>query len=197
MFVAILTATIAIAHFSGSGFPAAEQVVEEPTTAYVVEMPKTEQTTEAEEKWDEPYEYHFRPYIINGAMMPVEWQEYLYGQLEQRGIAYMFGYCYAQIYGESRFDPYAENPNGLDKGLCQFRAPYWDGWAAQAGIAGASIWDPYAQLKVFAMITHANLIASGWDLGLTLSRYYLGTDGYAAEYVDYIMGLFWLMEVQW
>lgn len=197
--IRILLMTIAFAHLPGGGFPPPE-IPEEPT-AYVVEMPKEEPTeapTEQEAELEEPEtKFYPRLYRVNGVVMPEAWQHFLYDQLEARGIAWFFAWAQAQIYGESRFNAYAANPNGLDKGLCQFREPYWAGWAAAAGVPGASIWDPYAQIVVYAWMMSGYLAGAGCNVGGALSAYFLGTAGWSDFYVDYISGLYYTIEVVW
>ncbi len=53
---------------------------------------------------------------------------------------------------ESGGDPYAKNPTSSASGLFQHLARYWDERSAKAGWAGASIWDPEANIAVAAWL---------------------------------------------
>ena len=53
---------------------------------------------------------------------------------------------------ESGGDPYAKNPRSSASGLFQHLARYWDARSAKAGWAGASIWDPEANIAVAAWL---------------------------------------------
>jgi hypothetical protein len=52
------------------------------------------------------------------------------------------------MYCESGGRPSAYNKSSGASGLFQQMPQYWDGRAIAAGVAGASIWDPYAQIIV-------------------------------------------------
>lgn len=184
MIIAILTCTLAFANIGGHGFEA-QLPPEEPTEIMV------EETTVVDTVPVETVEYIPLPtYSVNGACLDYGLQMFLRDQLAARGCGWFFVTALCQIYGESRYNVWAENSNGLDKGLCQCRETYWNTWAAQIGWPGASIWDPYAQIAVYAMLMSGYLYASNYDTNMALSMYYLGTDGYAAEYVAYITGFF-------
>jgi soluble lytic murein transglycosylase-like protein len=51
---------------------------------------------------------------------------------------------------ESDGNPYAKNPNSSASGLFQQLARYWDDRARDAGWAGASVFDPEANIAVSA-----------------------------------------------
>lgn len=53
---------------------------------------------------------------------------------------------------ESGGNPLAKNPNSSASGLFQHLARYWDARSAKAGWAGASIWDPEANIAVAAWL---------------------------------------------
>ena len=128
----------------------------------------------------------FKAYTIHGVTPSEELQRYLYGKLEDRGIAWYMPYAVAQIWQESRWNP--KSTNGRDHGLTQQKGIYWDGRAKAYGISGADIWDAYAQIHVYSWMMAGYLAASGGDVGRALSMYYLGADGWAQNYVDAVMG---------
>ena len=134
------------------------------------------------EKWKD-----FTAYTVHQRTMPIEWQKYLYEQLYQYGTTWYFPYALCQIFQESRFNATAENPNGLDKGLCQFRITYWNEFASRSGNPGTDIWDPYAQLRVYAWLMSQNLKQTNNDVGYALSLYYLGVNSYAPDYVNDVL----------
>lgn len=127
----------------------------------------------------------FRHYRVNGVLPPYEWQWYLYGKLADRGLEWWYPYAVCQIYQESNWGQYSTN--GQDHGLTQQKGIYWDGRASAAGIPGADIWDPYAQMHVYVWMMAQYLAAAGGDTGRALSMYYLGYDGWAGEYVGHVM----------
>lgn len=135
----------------------------------------------------------FRQYSVAGYTPPYEWQWYLYGKLEQFGIAWFYPYAICQIWQESRWNP--QSTNGVDHGLCQFKGIYWDGRAANAGIPGADIWDPYAQLYVYSWMMSGYLAAAGGNVGRALSMYYLGANEWSDEYVNHVMAWIDYLEV--
>jgi len=63
------------------------------------------------------------------------------------------------IWCESRYDPLADNPRSSASGLFQHLATYWDDRSAKAGWAGASIWDPEANIAVAAWLVY---FGGGW-----------------------------------
>lgn len=82
---------------------------------------------------------------------------------------------------------YAQNPNGLDKGLLQYRLPYWPQFAAEAGRPGADIFDPFAQIDVF-VYQMARRISAGHDLNMVVSMHNMSDYGpYNPVYVGQVM----------
>ena len=132
-----------------------------------------------------PAQEGFQAYSIYGRVPPIEWQRYLYNELASRGYAWYMPYAVCQIWQESCWNQWSDN--GRDFGLCQQKGIYWADRAAFYGIAGADIWDPYAQLHVFACMMSAYLAYYGGDVGMALSAYYLGAWEYSATYVDAVM----------
>ena len=127
----------------------------------------------------------FVAYSIYGRVPPIEWQRYLYDELAARGYEWYMPYAICQIQQESCWNQYSDN--GHDKGLTQQKGIYWNSRAAHWGIPGASIWDPYAQLHVYACMMCQFLDSSGGDVGMALSLYFYGTGAYAPEYVSHVM----------
>ena len=150
-----------------------------------------EQTTESVSS---DYSRGFTHYAIAGNVPPYEWEWYLYCQLVDRGVEWFYPYAICQIWQESRWN--ASSTNGKDHGLCQQKGIYWDGRAANAGIPGADIWDPYAQLYVYSWMMSGYLAAAGGNVGRALSMYYLGVDAWSDEYVGHVMAWMDYLEVR-
>lgn len=126
-------------------------------------------------------------YSVNGAVMPAELQEYLYNRLADCGIGWFMPYAVLIAYQESRFDIYAQNPNGLDKGLFQYRLPYWEEFTAEAGRSGSDIFDPYAQVDVFAF-QMARRAFQGFDVNSMISKHNMSDYGpFNQVYVDQVL----------
>lgn len=176
-----LVCFVAVADISGG--KAAEANVPEPTPAVVWEAP-TEAPTQAP-VYVPPVQEGFVAYRIHGYTPPIEWQQYLYAELEARGIAWYWPYAVCQIFQESRWNQYSDN--GVDVGLTQQKAVYWQTRAAHWGVPGASIWDPYAQLKVYAGMMAQYLYISGGSVEWALSWYFWGNGEYAEQYIADVM----------
>lgn len=119
-------------------------------------------------------------YRIAGDVIPEEIQLALYEALQAEGIEDWFTGSLAVIYQESHGNPWAENPNGLDKGLLQYRTTYWPATAAANGEAGADIFDWQAQLRVYARQT-ARRINAGLSTDELISRHKTSDDSPALD----------------
>lgn len=121
-----------------------------------------------------------RDYTVAGVKCPEEIADYLYFELEKHGIAdqwYHIALC--QMFQESHFDPMAQNPNGKDKGILQYRIDFWD-WSR------GDIFDWRAQISLYAEQT-ARRLASGCSIWETVSRHNTSDWGsYNQEYVDQV-----------
>lgn len=159
--------------------------VPEPTTAVVIETAAP--TTEAPrvEIPTAPHSEGFVAYRIYGITPPIEWQQYLYEQLNSLGYGWYMPYAVCQIFLESRWNQWSDN--GRDFGLTQQKGIYWESRCAHYGIPGADIWDVYAQLFIYSRMMCGFLAAHGGDIGWALSDYFLGTGEYSQLYVDYVM----------
>lgn len=101
-------------------------------------------------------------YRIGGETIDEGLQERLYQHLSAAGIGYWYEGALAQMYQESHCQQYAENPNGLDKGLYQYRATFWT--------APESIFDVDAQLRRYASEMAARF-NSGLSVDEAISRH--------------------------
>lgn len=152
----------------------------------IVHETKSVETTAWEEPQTAPvWQNECKVYRVAGKVPPVEWQEYLYRQLEARGIGWWMPYAVCQIQQESNWNQWSTN--GHDHGLTQQKGVYWADRAYNAGWAGADIWDPYAQLYVYAWLMGQYLAATGYSPEGALSLYYLGYPGYSEEYIGHVM----------
>lgn len=97
-------------------------------------------------------------YRIAGQEIDASIQELLYQHLQANGIEYWYEGALCQMFQESHGQVYAENPNGLDKGLYQFRISYWD-WST------GDIFDVDAQLS-----RYASEMAARFNAGLSVDE---------------------------
>ena len=135
-------------------------------------------STEVEETVD-----HVVRYSVDGHFLGQDLERYLYEQLSARHIDWMYPTALCQIYQESRFNPWAQNKNGLDFGLCQFRVTYFASFAQKSGLVTYDIWNPVDQIYVYAWLM-AEYIKQEGSVEGALSRYYTGTPGaYCYTYV--------------
>ena len=117
-------------------------------------------------------------YTVNGVMLREDLQEYLYRRLCEAGIGWFYKYSLLIAYQESNFDILAQNPNGRDKGLFQYRIEYYPGldWR-----------NPYAEADVFIQ-QMANRAYAGCTIPDMISRHNQSDYGsYCQAYVDAVM----------
>ena len=115
-------------------------------------------------------------YMVDGQTLQTDLQEYLYQRLSDYGIGWFMPYAIMIAYQESKFDCYAQNSNGLDKGLFQFRITYYP---------GQDIFDPFEQIDIFAQ-QMAN--RSQYDVYEMISRHNVSDFGeYNGEYVSQVL----------
>ena len=115
-------------------------------------------TTEASVEADLPVLYR-----IAGEEIQEELQIKLYRYLSNAGIDYWYTGALAQMFQESHCHQYAENPNGLDKGIYQYRITYWN-WN------DGDIFDVDAQLQRYASEMSARFNA-GLSVDEAISRH--------------------------
>lgn len=108
-------------------------------------------------------------YQIDGDTLDPGVADYLYRRLCEAGIGYFYEFSVCLAYQESSFNPLAENPNGRDKGLYQFRVEFYPGLAWQ---------NPYAQTDLFVAMMAARA-AAGCDVYSMISRH--NTSDYCPE----------------
>lgn len=162
-----------------------ESVIEETEP----EQEETEPETEETEEMDQLPTLRFLPETdeepvivrIHGKQLDSEIASYLKQRLESYGIDYWFPYAIAQCFQESSFDPNAENRNGLDKGLFQYRITYWD-------FSKGDIFDWRAQIDLYVQQTERRLNQYGCSIYETISRHNTSDYGsYNQEYVNQVM----------
>lgn len=141
--------------------------------------PENEERTMAQNEPEKPAESESAAapqlYRIAGDLIPEEIQTELRNALAAEGIEEWFTGGLAQVYQESHGDPFAQNPNGLDKGLLQYRITYWPATAAAYGEPGADIFDWRAQVRVYARQTAAR-ISAGLSVDEIISRHKTSDD---------------------
>lgn len=106
--------------------------------------------------------------------------ELIAAELNVYGVGWWYPYAVAQMMAESGGDPYAENPNGLDKGLFQYRVTYWT--------EPESIFDVRAQIRRYVREVTARINA-GLSIEEIISRHY--TSDWVTEinweYVNHVL----------
>ena len=117
-------------------------------------------------------------YSIQGITFSPEIASYLYAKLAENGIEWFMPYAVAIAFQESGFNPLAENKNGLDKGLFQYRITYW---------TSGDIFNPYTQVDVFVS-QMANRAKLGIPVQEMISRHNVSDYGaYNPVYVQQVM----------
>lgn len=87
----------------------------------------------------------------------------MYDALNRHGVSYFYEIGICQMWQESRGNIFAENPNGKDKGVLQYRLQYWD-WNR------GDIFDPAAQIELYAE-QMAQRLNSGLSADECISRH--------------------------
>ena len=121
---------------------------------------------EAFAAWYETYEEaepEIPIYRIAGEDVDEDLQVALYEALAAEGIEYWYEGALAQMFQESHGKRYAENPNGLDKGVMQFRITYWN-WN------DGDIFDVNAQFRRYAR-EMASRFGTGLSVDEAISRH--------------------------
>ena len=111
-------------------------------------------------------------------VLDLDIQRYLYQRLAEKGIGWFMPYAIMIAFQESHFNPRAENRNGLDKGLFQYRITYYP---------GGDIFNPYEQIDIFtqAMANRANI---GCSVNEMISRHNTSDYGkYNQVYVNQVL----------
>ena len=127
-------------------------------------------------------------YTVNGTLLSPDLQNYLYDQLAKYGKQHIFPISLCQLYQESRYNFLAVAPNGLDKGLCQFRETYFPLFAQESGLVQYDIFNPIDSLYVYAYLMSKYIDMNGGDIYGALSMYFTGPGGaYCDQYVHDVM----------
>lgn len=126
-------------------------------------------------------------YRISGKTIDEGIQVLLHHHLEENGIGWMFELSLCQIFQESGGNRWAENKNGLDKGILQYRTTYWT--------EPESIFDVEAQIRKYSQEMAARF-NSGLSTDEAISRH--NTSDYISsvnwEYVAQVRQWIPLME---
>ena len=147
---------------------------EDVQTGIPTELPTEVETTV--EVPSERVEETVAVYSVNGETLNPDIQAYLYQRLADYQLEWFMPYAIMIAYQESKFNIYAENPNGLDKGLFQFRLPYY---------TGTDIFNPYEQIDIFVQ-QMAN--RSQYDVYEMISRHNVSDFGsYNEVYVGQVL----------
>lgn len=146
------------------------------------------ETDEIVEETSEIPIYHFNVGPNEHQIEP-DLQRLLYHYLEEAGIEYWYEGALAQMYQESHGIWYAENVNGLDKGIYQYRITYWN-WS------DGDIFDVDAQMRRYASEMSARF-NSGLSVDEAISRHKTSDYCTAVDslYVSHVLQWLPLMEV--
>ena len=126
-------------------------------------------------------------YLVAGHPVDPVIVDFLKAELERYGIGWWLVYGKAQIFQESRFNALAENRNGLDKGILQYRITYWSALCAEHGLQETTIFDWRTQIRIYVQDT-ARRLASGCSIEETISRHMMSDYGpYCETYVNDVM----------
>lgn len=120
--------------------------------------------------------------------IPTEYLTEMAARLHAYGIDWFLPYAVATMFQESRCNPLAENPNGLDKGLLQYRITYWPSVCREHGFdPNTSIFDWRVQIAIYAADA-ARRLHSGLSVEETVSRHNTSDYGaYNQVYVNQVM----------
>ena len=120
-----------------------------------------------------------KTYAVGESILNPDIQAYLYQRLADHHIEWFMPYAIMMAYQESHFDQYAVNPhNGIDCGLFQFRAPYYE---------GQDIFNPYEQIDIFTQ-QMANRANAGRTVSEMISAHNVSDyGGYNQSYVDQVL----------
>jgi len=105
-------------------------------TKRITTKTNTQTYTQGVEQWRPLVKKYFKPEYVNNALSVMQ--------------------------GESRGNPTAKNPNSSASGLFQHLARYWEGRSAKAGWAGASIFDPEANIAVASWLSNGGANWGHW-----------------------------------
>lgn len=127
------------------------------------------------------------PVVIRGVVLDSVIADYLRQRLAEYGIEWWLPYAAAQMFQESGFQTLAENRNGLDKGILQYRITYWPAMCREHGLNETTIFDWRAQIRIYVQDT-ARRLGSGCSIEETISRHKQSDYGYYdAEYVRLVL----------
>lgn len=120
--------------------------------------------------------------------IPTEYLTEMAARLHAYGIDWFLPYAVATMFQESRCNPNAENPNGLDKGLLQYRITYWPAVCREHGFdPNTSIFDWRVQISIYAADA-ARRLHSGLSVEEAVSRHNTSDYGqYNPVYVAQVM----------
>lgn len=102
-------------------------------------------------------------YSVGEDTLNPELQAMMYDALNRHGVSYFYEIGICQMWQESSGNIFAENPNGKDKGVLQYRLQYWD-WNR------GDIFDPAAQIELYAE-QMAQRLNSGLSADECISRH--------------------------
>lgn len=149
--------------------PTAQQTRQEETVEAVPESSTAPAETAPPEEPTAVHQASAPLYLVEGEQLDPGVAEYLYRRLCEAGIGWFYEYALCLAYQESSFNHLAENVNGRDKGLYQFRVEFHPGL----------VWrNPYAQTDLFVSMMAARA-AAGCDVYSMISRH--NTSDYCPE----------------
>ena len=179
MVTAIALSLYGVITVIGSDNDVTAEAVTETVVDNYVEISVEEVEEETEYVNTTPY------YTVNGAFLGYELSDYLYEQLKAHDMEWFYGVALCQLYQESRFDANAVGYDGLDQGIAQLRATYFDYFMEKAGLEEADPFNPYDSICIYVCLMESHLASVEWNVPSALSKYNVGnTRWFNAEYVD-------------
>lgn len=134
--------------------------------------------------WGQPIDTDYRTTLYADFNIPEDMWRCLTELLDAQDIEFFLPFAVAQIFQESRFDPNAENPNGLDKGLLQYRQTYWSSVCGAHGLSTETPWTDWKAQMFIYVFDAAHRLRQGCSVWETISRHKTSDYGeYDEEYV--------------
>lgn len=129
----------------------AEALVAEKVESIQEDDPITQDLFKTESAVETSYERNVTLYSFGDQMIEPYLQTMLYEALDRHGISYWYEIGLCQIWQESKGNIYVVNAsNGIDSGILQYRATYWD-WTR------GDLFSPEAQFDLYAEQMSARL----------------------------------------
>lgn len=128
-------------------------------------------------------------YSVNGAIMPYNYQDFIWTICVRGGIEEYFPTLLCQFYQESRFNQQSVSSTN-DYGICQLNAKYHDSWTMMVGHPEWDVKvDPYANMYIGVTLMVNKINNRNGDIDIAMTDYnaggsYYGKYGIRYQYTD-------------